>query len=190
MLNLTRAFKQITRTAADYRAARRSRDREKAALRKLQEQRNDIVQAIEIAQLVCQEIQQRVHQQIATVVSKCLTEIFDEPYTFVIAFEKRRNRTEARLVFVREGQEIDPLTASGGGVVDVASFALRLACLVLAQPPARKVLILDEPFKFVSAQYRPRVRGLLESLSEEMGVQFIFVTHTEEFQCGTVVNIE
>jgi DNA repair exonuclease SbcCD ATPase subunit len=148
-----------------------------------------ISEAQEITQNVAQYIQQQAHDRIAGVVSRCLSAIFDEPYVFYIHFERKRNRTEARLIFERNGQEVDPMTASGGGVVDVASFALRLSCLLLNKPPLRRVLIMDEPFKFVSEEYRERVQILLETLSEEMQIQFIMVTHIDELKVGKVVKI-
>jgi hypothetical protein len=142
-----------------------------------------------ILQTVTQAIQQQVHEKISGVVSKCLEAVFEEPYTFRIVFEQKRGRTEARLVFLRAGQELDPMTAAGGGVVDVTAFALRLACLVLAKPTLRRLVILDEPFKFVSAAYRGRVRTMLETLADELKVQFIMVTHIPELQTGTVVDL-
>lgn len=142
-----------------------------------------------ILQDVAQAVQQEAHQQIAGVVSRCLAQVFDNPYEFDIIFDRKRGRTEARLVFRRGGLEVDPLTASGGGVVDVAAFALRLACLVLSRPQVRPLVVLDEPFKFVSAQYRDRVRSMLEQLADDMGVQFLMVTHIPELVCGHVVQV-
>ena len=146
-------------------------------------------EARRVLQAVAQSIQQTVHGKIAGVVSRCLSLIFDEPYEFRINFVQKRNKTEAELVFVRDGNEIDPMTASGGGVVDVTSFALRLACLMLARPATRRVIVLDEPFKFVSAEYRGRVRDMLLELAEQMGIQFIMVTHVRELECGKVIRI-
>lgn len=148
-----------------------------------------VSEAQELAQHVAQAVQQKAHDQIAEVVSRCLSAVFDEPYIFRIHFERKRGRTEARLIFERDGMEVDPMTASGGGVVDVASFALRLSCLMLNKPPLRRVLILDEPFKYVSEDYRERVRELLETLAREMKVQFVVVTHIQELKTGTVVEV-
>jgi len=144
-------------------------------------------EAVRLAQQVAQAIQQQAHDRIAEVVSRCLTAVFDEPYTFILQFERKRNRTEANMLFEREGMRVDPMTASGGGVIDVASFALRLSCLVLSKPFLRRVMIMDEPFKFVSEEYRERVRLLLETLSEEMGIQFIMVTHIQELKAGDTI---
>lgn len=142
-----------------------------------------------VLQDVAQAVQQEAHRRIAGVVSRCLSQVFDDPYEFDIIFDRKRGRTEARLVFRRNGLEVDPLTASGGGVVDVAAFALRLACLVLTRPQVRPLVVLDEPFKFVSAQYRDRVRSMLEQLADDMGVQFLMVTHIPELVCGHVVQV-
>ena len=148
-------------------------------------------EAQEMAQQVAQAIQQKAHDQIADVVSRCLSTVFDEPYEFKILFERKRGRTEARLVFERDGLEIDPLTAAGGGVVDVASFALRLSCMALSRPAVRSVLSLDEPFKNVSKAngYLDRIPQLLEGLCEDTGIQIIMVTHIEELKVGNVVEV-
>lgn len=145
-------------------------------------------QGQELVQHVAQAVQQKAHEQIAAVVSRCLEAVFDEPYEFRIEFTRKRGRTEAELVFVRDDLSVQkPQDAVGGGVVDVAGFALRLACLVLTRPPLRRMMVLDEAFRFVSVEYLPRVRQLLEGLSEEMGVQFVQVTHIDALRCGKVI---
>lgn len=149
----------------------------------------DAEEAQRVCQMVAQAVQQQAHDRIAGVVSRCLEAVFDEPYEFKILFEQKRGRTEASLVFVRGDQTLDPLTASGGGVVDVAAFALRVSCLLLARPALRRVLVLDEPLKFVSEQYRPRARAMIEKLAEDLGIQFIIVTHDEAYKTGKVVEL-
>ena len=149
-----------------------------------------VEEAQKIAQSVAQAVQQQVHDRIAGVVSRCLEAVFDDPYEFQILFEQKRGKTEAKLVFVRDDLELDPMTASGGGVIDVAAFALRLACLILKRPKVRKLVVLDEPFRFVSVEYRSRIRGMLEGLAKDMGIQFVMVTHMEDLKIGTVLEIQ
>ena len=173
----------------DYHASVKAYKKAVALLTQAEDELTETHEALEVTQHVAEAIQENAHKQIAAVVSRCLEAVFDEPYEFEIIFERKRNRTEARLVFVREGLEVDPMSASGGGVVDVACFALRLACLMLSRPPKRRLVVLDEPFKFVSAGYRDNVRTMLETLAEEMQVQFIMVTHIEELQTGKVIQI-
>jgi DNA repair exonuclease SbcCD ATPase subunit len=162
---------------------------EKSNLTCARQEEEDVEQARALVQGVAQQIQQQAHTRIASVVCRCLEAVFDDPYEFKINFEQKRGRTEAQLVFVRDGVEIDPLSAAGGGVVDVAAFALRLSALLLTRPSLRRTIVLDEPFKFVSGEYRERLRNLLEMLAEEMQVQIIMVTHISELQVGRVVEL-
>lgn len=142
-----------------------------------------------VVQAVAAAVQQEAHAAIARLVSRCLTAIFDRPYEFKILFERSRGKTVARMVFARGDLELDPMTAAGGGVVDVAAFALRLACVCLSQPRVRGFLVLDEPFRFVSANYRPNLRQLLLQLSAELNLQFVIVTHIEELEIGKVIRL-
>ncbi len=81
------------------------------------------------------------------------------------------------------------MKASGGGVVDVASFALRLASLMLARPIPRRLIVLDEPFKFLSEGHRGRIREMLLGLADQMKMQFVMVTHVRELECGKTVRM-
>lgn len=146
--------------------------------------------AQEIIQFVAQAIQQKAHERVSKVVSSCLSSVFNDPYTFKIEFERKRGRTEAKLRFTRDGLDVDPMEASGGGMIDVAAFALRVACLIMHRPRLRQILILDEPFKFVSAEYRDNIRAMLEKLSVDLGLQIILVTHIDEIATGKIVRLK
>lgn len=133
-----------------------------------------------IIQKVAQETQQQLEYHISDIVSLALDTIFEDPYQFTVEFVVRRNKTECELVFKRDGERISPLSASGGGVVDVASFALRIALWTLQNPKSRNTLILDEPFKFLSKDLLPRACDLLQELRDRLSLQFIIVTHLDE----------
>lgn len=173
----------------EYRTAQKTLHQQEDGLEKVQTKIKEIEEAKSFILGLVSSVQESIHRKISGVVSRCLEAVFDEPYTFRIKFVQKRGQTEVELVFERNGKEVDPLTASGGGVVDVAAFALRLASLTICRPRPRPLLVLDEPFKFVSAEYRPRLRELLETLSEEMKVQFLIVTHMEELMIGKVVEL-
>lgn len=121
--------------------------------------------------------------------TRALEDIFDDNYEFKIDFECKRGRTEARLLFTRGGKDFDPVGATGGGVVDVASLALRVACLVLERPRRARLLVLDEPLKHLSSAHRQRARAMLESLAAQLGVQILFVTHSRELVTGDVIEL-
>jgi len=188
-MNLEREKKKVGELMGELAHLEKSKTREERALQEAVEGLHSAQEAQEILQLLAQSIQQQAHKKIARVVSRCLAAVFDEPYEFRINFERKRGKTEAQLRFVRGDLEVDPLSASGGGMVDVASFALRLACLLLSRPKLSGVIVLDEPFKFVSAEFRRNVREMLEQLSEEMGVQIIQITHIEELETGKVIEL-
>lgn len=189
MSSVAELRRKVDQLAADRRSAQRVLKEQRGALAEATDHEVDCEEAQKTLQMIAQGVQQQAHERIAGVVTKCLASVFDEPYQFRISFEQKRGRTEARLEFVRDGRVQDPLTASGGGAIDVAAFALRLSCLLLAKPPLRRVLVLDEPFKFVSAEYRSRVRLMLDSLSKELKVQFIMVTHIPELKTGNVIEL-
>lgn len=147
-------------------------------------------EAQEILQHLAQAVQQQAHRKISEVVSLCLSAVFGEDaYQFEIEFERKRGKTEAKIIFRRGGLSADPLSATGGGVVDVAAFALRVSCLILSRPRLSRVVILDEPFKFVSVQYRDKVRTMLEELARDLKMQIIQVTHSEELTAGKVIEL-
>lgn len=176
---------------ARYRAAQRVVKAETTALAEAQATAATAREVHAIFQEASTQTQRLAHSRIAAVASRCLSAVFDDPYDFRLVFESKRNRTEVRLVFTRGGVDLDdPVDSCGGGVVDVAAFALRLACLMLMHPPRRRLLVLDEPFKHLSREYRPRVAALLQTLTREMGVQIIMVTHDPALCMGRVVEIK
>jgi len=184
------SYRDITNKALhQLSSAQERRKIEKQVLKDVRIALEDTRSANDLAKSVARDIQARVCGCIAGVVSKCLEGVFDEPYDFKMDFVSRRGRTEVDLTFEKDGQVVDPVSASGGGVVDVASFALRLAAILLSGPKTRRILILDEPFKFLSRIYRPRIRQLLEDLAKEMSMQIIMVTHIDELQTGTIVEV-
>lgn len=159
----------------------------RAAINEAQEAAKAATKARDTVLFLASRIQHAIQERIAGVVTAALESVFDDPYTFRIVFETKRNQTEGRLVFMRDGQEIDPMTGAGGGVMDVASFAIRVAALLLENGAVNPVLILDEPFKFVSAEYRERIGAFIERLSSEFDLQIIMVTHIEELKIGKVI---
>jgi DNA repair exonuclease SbcCD ATPase subunit len=137
-------------------------------------------QAREIIREVGLKTQQELQYHISDITSMALEAVFPEPYDLVVEFVERRNKTECDLYFQRNGNKTDPLSAAGGGAVDVASFALRVASWSMQSPHSRPVLILDEPFRYLSTGLQPKASEMLKEISEQLGLQIIMVTHEEE----------
>lgn len=136
-------------------------------------------QAKEVIRIVGQKTQEQLQFHIEDIVSMALDAVFDNPYKFSVEFVQRRNKTECDLYFMRDENKVDPLTASGVGAVDVASFALRIASWSMNRPHSRNVIILDEPFRFLSENYQEQAGQMLQEISQKLGIQMLIVTHNE-----------
>lgn len=138
--------------------------------------------SLELAQAFIQQVakdtQEQLRFQISDIVQLALDTCFPDEYKFTVNFEIKRGKTEASLLFMKDGIEIDPMDASGGGVVDLASFALRIAAWSLGK--SDNVIILDEPFRFLSKDLHPKAGLILRRLSEHLKLQIIMVTHSED----------
>lgn len=149
----------------------------------LQSEQKNIEKAQIIIQQVAKETQAQLEFHISDIVSLALSTVFNSPYEFKVLFETKRNQTECKLYFLNGEDEIDPITATGGGVIDIVSFALRIAIYTLSnveKQNIRNTIILDEPFKFVSKNLLPSVGELLKELNKKLNIQFIIITHLDE----------
>ncbi len=155
--------------------------------RESREIKRDLIQ-YEEAQIVIQQVaritQEQLEYHISEIVTLAMSAVFDDPFGFEIEFVEKRGKTEAELWFVRNGAKIKPIDASGGGVVDVAAFALRVALWNIASPKTRSTIILDEPGKMISAGLRDKFGLMLNEISHKLDLQLIIVTHAEELMVG------
>lgn len=133
--------------------------------------------AREIIREVGLKTQQQLQYHISDITSLALEAVFEKPYELKAEFVQRRNKTECDLLFVRDSLVIDPISATGGGAVDVASLALRIASWSMNRPHSRNVIILDEPLRFLSSEYREKASAMIKEISEKLGLQFIIITH-------------
>ncbi len=141
----------------------------------------NVSEAYQLLRTFYEQTQSLCVKRLEQLVSYCLRTVFsDQAYEFRIIFETKRNQVEARMVFLRDGTEVDPLEAAGGGCLDVAVCALRLAVILFHVKRPRKFIGLDEPFRYVSQEYRANLIGLLQELSQRYGVQFFIITHDQD----------
>lgn len=134
-------------------------------------------EAREILRGVGLETQKQLQYHISDITSLALEAVFPDPYELVAEFVQRRNKTECDLYFSRNGDRVDPLGASGGGSVDIAAFALRIASWSMQHPKRRNTIVLDEPLKNLSVDKQERASQMLKEISTKLNLQFIIVTH-------------
>lgn len=157
--------------------------KETVELKKESEKKLKLVEQAQVfLQKVAQSTQEKLKFQIEDIVNLALESVFPNEYEFKIEFNVSRGKTDAELVFLdkRTGQTIDPMEASGGGVIDLTCFALRISAWAL-ESGTDNLIILDEPFKFVSRDLQERAGEILKTLSEKMKLQILMVTHIPEF---------
>ena len=138
---------------------------------------NTVEESRVVFQTVAQQTMARLEMQISSLVTMGLRAVFPDPPEFVARMVSRRNKTECDLLYLQDGEEVVPVESSGGGLLDVTSFALRAAYWSLKR--TAPIFILDEPFKFVSPDLQPKVEAMLRLFCERLHVQIIMVSHAE-----------
>lgn len=174
----------LTETRNKLEQLKGKRDEVENSIRKLRKELREnnkllhnLIEAKEIIKLVGLETQKTLQFHISDIASLALESIFQEPYKLVLEFVERRNKTECDIMFEREGIHFDPLDSSGVGAVDVAAFALRIASWSMAVKRTRNTIILDEPMRFLSAEYQENASEMIKEISKKLGIQFIIITH-------------
>jgi len=136
-------------------------------------------QAREVVKQAGLKTQQALAFHISDITSLALQAVFSDPYNLSVNFVQRRNKTECDLLFERNGEEVDPMDASGGGAVDVAAFALRVASWSMQAPRTTNCIVLDEPMRFLSTDLQPKASEMMQQLSKKLKLQFLIITHEE-----------
>ena len=175
---------------AKYEVAEQTLDNAEQALSQAERAYQNELEAREVLKQVALSTQAGLEFQISSLVTAALAAVFPDPYEFKIKFVERRNRTECDVIFSKNGEDYDPKEASGGGPLDVASLALRLAYWSLRRN--RRTFVLDEPFKHVSAGRHEKVSSMLKMLSTQLGIQIIMVTHSPKlvYEADAVFHVQ
>lgn len=135
-------------------------------------------------------VQEAVTKRIQDLVTSLYRYVFETDDEFIIKLDTKRKTPVAQFLLKtkKNGIEVvlDPTEADGGGKLDVIALGLRLAALLLYRPALNKVLILDEPLRFISSSktserpYRYRAVEFLKKVATENNIQIIAVTHDSE----------
>jgi len=132
-----------------------------------------------IVQIVAEQTQKQIEYHISNLVSLALASVFPEPYEFKVSFIQRRNKTECDLLFIKNEKSTDDiLFTGGGGVADIASFALKIALWSIKK--TRPVMLVDEPTKYLhSLISQEKTSELFKMISDELKVQIILISDQE-----------
>jgi DNA repair exonuclease SbcCD ATPase subunit len=173
------AKKQLYKDRASQEHLEKSIETESKKLKIEQDHLVDIDQAQTIFVKAAEDTQKKLEVHISRLVTTAISSVFGTGvYDFELDFIKRRGKTEADLWLVRNGQRMKPIDSVGGGVVDVVSFALRVAFWALSKN-TRPIFILDEPFRNVSNNYVSKALDMMKMLSEKLELQIIMISHNK-----------
>ena len=132
-----------------------------------------------LLQQVASEVQSQLSVKIDSIVNLGLATCFGDEYKFRLQYVAARGKTEVEFVLLMDNEPVDPMNQNGGGLLDLICFCLRVAIYNISR--TNNVMVFDEPMKYLSKSFRSKVAELLHTLSERLGLQFIMVTHIEEF---------
>lgn len=136
--------------------------------------------SLEEAQVFIQEIakitQEQLKFHLTDVVNLAIATCFPD-VVFDIDFKISNNRTVANLIYRQGDYEIDPMSSSGGGLVDLTAFALRIALWNIGH--SDNVIIFDEPLKWLQPkELQIEAFRVMKELSKKMSIQFILVANS------------
>jgi DNA repair exonuclease SbcCD ATPase subunit len=134
-----------------------------------------------------EERQIKAQQTIEGIVTRGLQMIFDDTLSFHILQGVRAKSAVVEFIVrttLPGGQVVDTgvLDARGGGLAATIGFLLRLTVMLLQKDPREdNILVLDETFAMVSAEYLEPLGQFLREIVDKTGVQIVMVTHQPEF---------
>jgi DNA repair exonuclease SbcCD ATPase subunit len=158
-----------------------SLEKKKNSVLVLDETMLDLKEATMIAQLLANEATDKLASKFNDIVSVAIQTVFGDEYEFKMKIESKNNNITATPVLYKSGIEESFRASSGGGAMAIASLALRVALLTLTKNPT-PIFILDEVFKAIGDEQIEKACQLVQTISENLGIQFIVVTHSKEIK--------
>lgn len=128
--------------------------------------------------------QNQAKERLEEMVTRGLQVIFGTELSFHVVQSVKANQpvTEFLISSQYEGRTVDTsvMDARGGGMAAVTGYMIRLVVLLLT-PKARRILFLDETFRFVSKEFEGRLADFLAEVAERANVQHVLVTHSDAY---------
>ncbi len=125
-----------------------------------------------------------------SLVTEALTSIFEKDIKFNIKLYSYRNEPAIDVSVIENDLEVDPQKSCGGGLNDIISFVVKIIFIYLKK--SSKIIILDEPLKFLSRDYIEQSSNFIHEISKRMDIQIILVSHKTdlEISCDKLITIE
>lgn len=135
---------------------------------------------LKLLEAIATQGQDLIRDRIDKPVTTTLQTVYqDNSLAFVTEIERSGDRMEVDFRFKKGNRTVTGpiLDSEGGGLIDIASFTLRLCIFRLEG--CKGPLVLDEPFRQVDKQALPRAAAFVNTVAKDMNIQIIIVTHSD-----------
>jgi DNA repair ATPase RecN len=154
------------------------------AIEQLQEEVMTLDKSTVLLNSIAEDTQLAAQHNIEELVTRGLQTIFDESLSFHILQSTKGKSASVEFVVrtqLLNGQAVDTpvMDARGGGLAATIGFLLRVVVMLLRRQ--ENILILDETFAMVSAEYLPALGEFVRQLVDKTDLQIVMVTHQPEF---------
>ena len=117
-----------------------------------------------------ESVQEHFLSSLESLVTAGIQAIFEESVSFHIRPKVRGNQVTMDFVLKNpDGSETDLIGSRGGGLISVIGVVLQIVTIRLMKDRIHQVLILDEPFSHLSAEYVEPCANFLRKLSDDFG---------------------
>ena len=149
-------------------------DRNQKKIQELETQKQMNVKALAVLDKAIQIISANGLGKVESIVSDGLNLVFDQDLQLLLERKEGAKGDSYRLM-VQQGDVVGPpIDTMGGGVVNIISFLLRV--IMIQRFKLNKLIVLDEAFNNVSADFLPRVSEMLRSLCDDHGYTILSIT--------------
>lgn len=147
-------------------------------IEKIGEQKTLLVKAQTTIDKMTQIVSARGIGKIESIVTGGLRLVFGKKISFLVDKKEGARGTSYKML-IKKGDVVgDPFDSFGGGVINVASFLLRI--IMIKRFKTAKMVVLDESMNNVSSEYQEKVSTLLKTLATEHGFNILLITHSPE----------
>lgn len=148
----------------------------KSKITQLESDKTQLVKVLGLLDRAIQIISANGIGKIESIVTAGLQLVFKDPTMGLIVEKKEGARGNSFRLLVKQGDvKGDPMDTNAGGIVNVMAFLLRV--ILIKRFKLAQLIVLDESFNNVSAEYQPRVSELLHEMCDKYKFTVFAVTH-------------
>jgi DNA repair exonuclease SbcCD ATPase subunit len=145
-------------------------------IERIKEESEDLVKAVALLDKCIELVSANGIGKIESIVSGGLHSVFQDKTLGLVVEKKETARGYSYRILIRHGDTIgSPMESFGGGVQNVAAFLLRVILIKRFKLP--KLLVVDESFNNISAEFIPNVSATLQTLAKDHGYTILAITH-------------